>query len=717
MALELYPHQAQVSQAVERMLADKGRAAVILPTGTGKSYIAFHLIEQHPAAAFLWLAPSEYIFRTLKESLRRTNPELSLENVTFCTYANLIYRTPEDIAGIVCDYIILDEFHRCGSEHWGAAVQQLLASHPQSKLLGLSATHIRYLDHQRNMAEELLDNCIAAEMTLGEAIVRGILPAPKYVTTVYQYQKSLARYEARVASQRNKRYRERSERYLQALRRTLEQAEGLDAVFSRHMTDRHGRYIVFCAGMDHMREMLTHVDEWFHAVDPEPHCYQVYAENAEASGAYNAFRQDESDHLKLLFCVNMLNEGVHVEGISGMILFRPTVSPIIYKQQIGRALTAGGSNVPLILDVVNNVEELYSIDSIGQEMLDAAFRLRSEGQEGLIVREKFRVIDQVKDCRRLFEQLEGSLHIEWEEYYQAAVQYREEHGDLLIPQRYVTEDGKCLGRWLATQRRIHNSGGSTLTGEQALRLEELGIVWDDLRQFSWESCFAKAEAYYQMHGNLKVPQDYVTEDGCRLGQWLSNLRTRYRELRDEDKTGATLEQIQRLESIGMEWNTHETRWDMYFAAAERYYREHGDLLVSRGYQTEDGLKLGVWISNQLSKRKRLVRGRLTDNQEQRLSCIGMVWDSVQDEQWMRYYTAAKTYFEQNGNLQISKRYETSDGLKLGVWLVNQRANHKKFDEANQTILDQRTRLLNQIGMQWYIVRLMSGIKEGGESYS
>ena len=520
------------------------------------------------------------------------------------------------------------------------------------------------------------------------------------MTTVYQYQKSLAQYEERVASQRNRRSRERSERYLQALRRTLEQAEGLDAVFARHMTDRHGRYIVFCAGVDHMQEMLAHVDEWFHAVDPEPHCYQVYAENAEASGAYNAFRQDESDHLKLLFCVNMLNEGVHVEGISGVILFRPTVSPIIYKQQIGRALTAGGNIIPLILDVVNNVEGLYSIDSIGQEMLDAAFRLRSEGLEGLIVREKFRVIDQVKDCRRLFEQMEGSLHIEWEEYYRAAVQYREEHGDLLIPQRYVTEDGKCLGRWLVTQRRIHNSGGSTLTGEQALRLEKLGIVWDDLRQFTWESCFAQAEAYSRAHGDLKVPQDSGTEDGCRLGQWLSNLRTRYRELRDEDKAGATLEQIQRLESIGMEWNTHETRWDMYFAAAERYYREHGDLLVPRGYQTEDGLRLGVWISNQRSKRKRLVRGRLTDDQVQRLSSIGMVWDSAQDEQWMRYYTAAKTYFEQNGNLRVSKRYETDDGLKLGIWVVNQRQLYQKSIQQKERMNADRIRMLDDIGMLW-----------------
>ena len=53
MAMELYPHQVQASQAVDRMLMDKGRAAVILPTGTGKSYIAFHLIEQYPDALFL----------------------------------------------------------------------------------------------------------------------------------------------------------------------------------------------------------------------------------------------------------------------------------------------------------------------------------------------------------------------------------------------------------------------------------------------------------------------------------------------------------------------------------------------------------------------------------------------------------------------------------------------------------------------------------------
>ena len=78
----------------------------------------------------------------------------------------------------------------------------------------------------------------------------------------------------------------------------------------------------------------------------------------------------------------------------------------------------------------------------------------------------------------------------------------------------------------------------------------------------------------------------------------------------------------------------------------------------------------------------------------------MVWDSAQDEQWMRYYAAAKTYFEQNGNLQVSKRYETDDGLKLGIWVVNQRQLYQKSMQQKERMNADRIRLLNEIGMLW-----------------
>ena len=60
----------------------------------------------------------------------------------------------------------------------------------------------------------------------------------------------------------------------------------------------------------------------------------------------------------------MLNEGVHVDDVDGVILLRPTVSPIIYLQQIGRALSAGSRKTPVIFDLVNNFDSLYCIDSL-----------------------------------------------------------------------------------------------------------------------------------------------------------------------------------------------------------------------------------------------------------------------------------------------------------------------------------------------------------------
>ena len=199
MALQLFEHNTRAYQAVVRMLARYGKASVVHPTGTGKSYIAFKLIEDHPDAAVLWLSPSEYIFKTQLESLQKQDPDFPLANVRFYTYAKLICCTAEQLAEVAAlhpAYIIMDEFHRAGAERWGESVRKLLELCPDAKLLGLTATNIRYLDNNRDMAEELFNGHIASEMTLGEAIVRGILPTPKYVTTVFRYQNELAKYQA-----------------------------------------------------------------------------------------------------------------------------------------------------------------------------------------------------------------------------------------------------------------------------------------------------------------------------------------------------------------------------------------------------------------------------------------------------------------------------------------------------------------------------------------
>lgn len=502
MALELFRHNEEAYKAVVSMLAERNKAAVVHPTGTGKSFIGFKLCYDNSDKIICWLSPSRYIYQTQLENLKEASGGYEPQNVKFYTYAKLMLLSDENFSEIKPDYIILDEFHRCGAEYWGMGVQKLLEMYPDTPLLGLSATAIRYLDNQRDMTDELFDGNIASEMTLGDAIVRGILDPPKYILSIFSYQKDLDEYEKRVKNARYKSMRDKAEEYLEALRRALDKAEKLDDIFDKHMENRAGKYIVFCANREHMDDMIDKADEWFHKVDKRPHIYEAYSNDPETSKAFHEFKEDNSDHLKLLYCIDMLNEGVHVDDVSGVILLRPTISPIIYKQQIGRALSAGKSQRPVIFDIVNNIENLYSIDSIKEEMKVAVRYYRSHDSEGMVVNDNFELIDKVEDCKKLFDKLEESLSASWDIMYENAKAYYEKNGDLEIPATYFTEDGYSLGLWINTQRGLYRGthNGKPLTQMQIDALNAIGMRWQSIGELSWERYYEAAKKYYEENG-------------------------------------------------------------------------------------------------------------------------------------------------------------------------------------------------------------------------
>ena len=475
MAIQLFEHNLQAYNAAVAMLAETGKAAIIHPTGTGKSFIGFKLCEDNQSKTVCWLSPSEYIFKTQLEALKKAS-DFVPENIKFYTYAKLMLMSEYEIADIKPDFIVLDEFHRCGAEMWGRGVKALLSSFSTAPVLGLSATNIRYLDNQRDMADELFDGCIASEMTLGEAIVRGILNPPKYVLSVYGYQKDLEKYEHRVKISKNKAVRDAAERYLEALRRALDKADGLDKIFEKHMTDPHGKYIVFCANAEHMRQMVVESKKWFGHIDRDYHTYSVYSDDPEASQIFADFKADDSDNLRLLFCIDALNEGIHVDDVSGVILLRPTVSPIIYKQQIGRALSASSTKNPVIFDIVNNISGLYSIASVEEEMHEIVRYYEYFGESKYIVNESFEIFDEVCDCKKLFDDLESALSASWEYMYAEAKAYFKANGDLLPPQGYVTENGSKLGQWVITQR-INYRNKSGISPARIEKLNAVGMDW------------------------------------------------------------------------------------------------------------------------------------------------------------------------------------------------------------------------------------------------
>ena len=629
-ALRLFEHNEKAYHAAVRMMEQYGKAAIVHPTGTGKSYIAFKLIEDNPEKVVIWLSPSEYIFKTQLEGLKGNVPDFPLENVHFYTYAKLMCCAQaqlDEIAAQKPAYIILDKFHRAGAECWGESAVALLKLCPDAKLLGLTATNVRYLDNNRDMAEELFDSCVASDMTLGEAIVRSILPTPKYVTTVYQYQKTLAKYQVRVDNLR-----------------TPEDAN------------------------------------------------QKYLDAPNTDKAFADFKTDTSDRLKLLFCIDMLNEGVHVEGISGVILFRPTISPIVYKQQIGRALTAGDNTTPLILDVVDNFEGLTSISGLQSEMQEAVHRLYANGEGDKIVTERFEVVEQVHDCRVLFEQLQASLSSSWDHYFSEASIYYAEHGNLNIPKRYTTPAGLSLGEWLTTQRRVRAGQiPGNLTEQQIARLDSIGMEWGNRNDAAWERGLKEARKFREQFGNLQVPAKYKTKNDYPLGKWINNARKR----RSDGKL--TEERIRQLDQLGMAWKVFDVRWEQGYALSAVYAQKYGNLDVPRDYKTADGKTLGRWIQNQeLAYEQK----KLSADQIKRLETIGMQWGSRYDRQWNEVYQSAKQYFEANGDLDIPVAYISPEGYALGKWVRRQQYAYRNPEKSNAILSQERIELLDAVGMQW-----------------
>ena len=140
-------------------------------------------------------------------------------------------------------------------------------------------------------------------------------------------------------------------------------------------------------------------------------------------------------------------------------------------------------------------------------------------------------------------------------------------------------------------------------------------------------------------------------------------------------------------------------WSLMYKHAQDFYEKNGHLEMSSRYRTADGYSLGHWIFVQRSIRLGQVEGKLTQEQISKLDAIGMVWETIYDQNWTRYYEAAKRYFEKNGSLDVEARYVTEDRLPLGQWLSNLRV-HKKSGAQSRYLTEEREELLNALGMIW-----------------
>ena len=264
----------------------------------------------------------------------------------------------------------------------------------------------------------------------------------------------------------------------------------------------------------------------------------------------------------------------------------------------------------------------------------------------------------------------------WEESFTQLQQHVKTHGHARVPPSYLTGDGHRLGSWVVTQRARKKQ----LSSERRTRLEALtGWVWETL-ETRWDERFTQLQQFVATHGHARVPGSYLTGDGHRLGRWVVKQRVRKEQLSSERRT--------RLEDLtGWVWDTLETRWDERFTQLQQFVATHGHARVPAKHTTPDGSKLGAWVSNRRARKK---EKRLSAEQQERLESLnGWVWDPF-DALWEEGFRQLQQFVATHGHARVLGSFTTSDGHKLGPWVIQQRGNTKQLSSERRTRLEALT---------------------------
>lgn len=686
MSMTLNPVNEAAFQKAVQSLETLNRAAVFHPTGTGKSCIAWKVVEAHPQTTFFWLVAGAQRLALRQAELTRYNGGTLPGNVRFCDCEKLAAATPEQWVRLgeqKPGCIVLDCYHELSAVCWAQSVQKLLRMCPQAKVLGLGVPNGAPVCAA---AQELFADCIVSHMTVAEAMAAGTMPVPSaYAALLWPQEEELATLRARIKNLCMPKGDTSLRVQYEELSWSLRQVENLTVLLPRLLSDTSGHYLVLFESAAYQEKLGAELEQLLRTVDSAVRFYAADHACFADSAAVETFLSDTAPGPKVLLCVNAPGVQQPLEGLAGVILVRQSSLMSTFKQMLCRALVAAGSRSVPVFDLVAQFEGLGNGRTLQRDCTEAMTRAGSKTPG-------FRQERPMQQTYRLYGKLRREMEARWEVLCQAAADAAAKEGTLELPRSYTIHSGVPVGKWLELQRQVQaGQRPGRLTAEQAAKLEKLGIRWNHRLEAAWEKGFASAQKYRTEHGDLLVPVRYRDKNDFALGEWIVYNRQRY--------LGGNLTQnrIERLEAIGMVWSTSNDLWEQNYAAATQYYLEHGDLEVPIKYETPSGFGLGVWLGAQRAAHK---AGELPQEQVERLDALGMDWTNRNDRKWMSLYDVAAAYYHEHGSLNVPSEYVTPDGVLLGKWVARQRYAYLNPDRSSARVTPERKALLDKLGMVW-----------------
>ena len=394
-----------------------------------------------------------------------------------------------------------------------------------------------------------------------------------------------------------------------------------------------------------------------------------------------------------------LTEGIDVPTLDGVAFIDPKRSEIDIAQAVGRAIrladgkTIGTIVIPVFIATDEPNPDVILDDSAFKPVWDVLLALRSHDEElaqqlddlrrmlGRLrrgsrgpVRLPDKIYTDIPDAcgvdfvRAFYVRLVEQTTAPWEFRFGLLEKFVEREGYARVPQRHI-ENGVKLGSWVLEQRMNKDK----MSKPRRTQLEALpGWTWSPHTD-TWEQGYEALTSFAARAGHARVPRDHI-EHGVKLGAWVKEQRRNRHSMSDERR--------QRLESVpGWSWNAVEDSWYEHLALLQAFAAREGHTRVPVNY-VENGLQLGQWTRLRRGEHK-----KLSPERQALLEGIpGWYWGRSGDFIWDQKLAVMKKFVNREGHARVASGH-IEDGVKLGAWVTEQRAERRNLSPGRVAHLE------------------------------
>jgi predicted helicase len=665
------PHQGEAIEAVLKGFRESDRGQLIMACGTGKTLASLWITETLETQRTLVLVPSLSLLRqTLREWLVNTNREFSYlpvcsddtvrdkdsmvghvsdlgfpatsdaeeiasflkepgPSVVFSTY-----QSSPVVALAMCDFdgefdlVLADEAHRCAgpvSSDFGTVLDADLIR--ARRRLFMTATPRLFTGRIRREAKEAdfeiasMDDdekfgAVFHRLSFGEAIERKLLSDYRVVVvgvddTLYRQYAESGRFVTRDGVEVTD---------ARSLAAQIGLAKAQRDYDLRRTISFHGRV----KSAKEFADSFPDVIQWI--PDEDRPAGRIWTDHV--SGKMNSFQRESRldrmrhqtpDERSVLSNARCLSEGVDVPALDGVAFIDPKKSEVDIVQAVGRAIrrskdkTLGTIVIPVFVDPNENPDVALR-DSRYKPIWDVIMALRGHDEQ---------------------------LGVELDELRRGLAKSKELH----IPARITLDLPERVGRAFV----------------QAFK-----TVLIEQTTSSWERFYGYLLEYVNREGHSRVPKKY-SEREVKIGIWVSTQRHR----KQIGKLSAR--RIELLASLpDWSWDTLDERWEEGFRLLKQFVKREGHTRVRR-YHVEDDFKLGLWVTNQKTKKR---NGELESERMARFSAIPeWTWAFFADA-WEKGFGALLRFIRGEGHGEIPTGYVDDEGFRLFSWANQQRSRER-----------------------------------------